>query len=279
MDAVTVVCGIMKMPAPTNDDPLSAKARSSILEGLGFTLIPNPEKPEAGPVVKYGAFLEAFRVALEKSPLASTNPHTKSDELVKKQGIQVKTSDLTIEEIYKVMDQNLPKYYRSTTDAFLKIKPRGGVLQMDDFARFMRSINLNLPEEKLRLMFDRYDVNKNGGLDAWEFIESFGPSINGHFDTSTSLFMGGKSKKKEGHALKEVQLNAEQTRDVILERLPFHYKSSTKAFLAAKVGEAARSRNHQTSHPPCSPTILPPCVHAHFLRIDCFSFLSVCREE
>ena len=45
------------------------------------------------------------------------------------------------------MEINLPKYYSSTTQAYLRMKPPGGVLLMKDFRRFMRSINLDLSPE------------------------------------------------------------------------------------------------------------------------------------
>lgn len=46
----------------------------------------------------------------------------------------------------KIMDQNLPKYYSSTTECYLRMKPPGGVMTIKDFRRFMRSINLELSE-------------------------------------------------------------------------------------------------------------------------------------
>jgi hypothetical protein len=51
------------------------------------------------------------------------------------------------------MDHNLPKYYSSTTEAYLRMKPPGGVLSMNDFRRFMRSINLDLSEDMEKELF------------------------------------------------------------------------------------------------------------------------------
>jgi Ca2+-binding EF-hand superfamily protein len=142
------------------------------------------------------------------------------------------------------MDENLPKYYSSTTDAYLKMKPPHGVFRLNDFARFMRSIGIDLTNDNviLKELFAEYDKNKNGHLDAWEFIACFGPSINGHSYSSTSLKFGDDKKhKKQSRELLEKPLDATQTRAIIAERLPLHYKSSTKAFLAAKGGVNKRS--------------------------------------
>ena len=242
VEAVSLVCEIMRVPAPVDFDHESVEARKEILADVGFKLSRNPVDPKGMKVVRYGNFLRAFKAALEKSPLAAENPYARSEAEHAHKHSTVKKSDLSIEEILKVMDQNLPKYYRSTTEAFLRMKPPGGILRIEDFGRFMRSINLDLPDEKLKELFLVYDKNGSGGLEAWEFIESFGPAINGHSAPSTSLDMGTKGRRREPKHLKEVQLTAEQTRDMIMARLPFHYKSSTKAFLAAKV--AAVSTPH-----------------------------------
>jgi len=171
----------------------------------------------------------------------SANPYIKSEEdhaaAVRK---RANKSDLTIDEILKAMDANLPKYYKSTTEAFLRMKPPGGIFRITDFARFMRSINLDLPDAKLQELFSTYDKDGSGGLEAWEFIESFGPSINGHADTNTSLAFTPQVVK-QSRALKEVPLSVEQVRTMIMGRLPLHYRSSTKAFLAAKGGVNPRS--------------------------------------
>jgi Ca2+-binding EF-hand superfamily protein len=184
---------------------------------------------------------QGFRDSLEKSPLVSANPYMKSEEdhaaAVRK---RANKSDLTIDEILKAMDANLPKYYKSTTEAFLRMKPPGGIFRIADFARFMRSINLDLPDAKLQELFSTYDKDGSGGLEAWEFIESFGPSINGHADTNTSLAFTPQVVK-QSRALKEVPLSVEQVRTMIMGRLPLHYRSSTKAFLAAKGGVNPRS--------------------------------------
>jgi Ca2+-binding EF-hand superfamily protein len=191
--------------------------------------------------VQYFTYKKGYRDALEKSPLVAVNPYVKSEAdhaaALKK---QVQKSDLTITEILKVMDANLPKYYKSTTEAFLRMKPPGGIFRIADFARFMRSINLDLADDKLQELFNTYDKDLSGGLEAWEFIESFGPSINGHADTNTSLAFT-PHVKKHSRALKEVPLSVEQVRAIILARLPLHYRSSTKAFLAAKGGANPRS--------------------------------------
>jgi len=232
-DAISIVCDILRVPAPVGEDHESVSARKEILEDVGFRILPDPVH---GEVVRYGPFLQAFRDALEKSPISATNPYTKGEaEHLKDAKKQIKKSDLTTKEIQKAMDENLPKYYRSTTEAFLRMKPPGGVLGIEDFARFMRTINLDLPDEKLHELFIKYDKNRSGGLEAWEFIDAFGPAINGHVDTSTSLFMPGLRPRREPKKLREIPLDAEQTRQLIMARLPFHYKSSTKAFLAAKV--------------------------------------------
>lgn len=53
----------------------------------------------------------------------------------------------------KIMDQNLPKYYSSTTECYLRMKPPGGVMTIKDFRRFMRSINLELSESMEKELF------------------------------------------------------------------------------------------------------------------------------
>jgi Ca2+-binding EF-hand superfamily protein len=237
-----LVCEILRIPAPLEPDRESTMARNEILKQVGFILQPHPEYLDGDLVVRYGPFLKAFRRGLEKSPLVASNPMVNSETervVTSKSKLISKGCDLTVPGILKIIDLNLPKYYRSTTEAFLRMKPPGGVFRIDDFARFMRSINVDLPDEKLQELFNVYDKNGNGGLDAWEFIERFGPAINGH--TSTSLFMAGKSNKREPTKLKQVQLNAEQVKELVMARLPFHFKSSTKAFLSAKGGVNPRS--------------------------------------
>ena len=53
--------------------------------------------------------------------------------------------------------------------------------------------------------------------------------------------MGGNSNLREPRKLKEAQLTPYDVRQIIMQRLPLHYRSSTKAFLSAKGGVNKRS--------------------------------------
>jgi hypothetical protein len=234
------VCDILRIPAPLGSDKQSTEARNQILAHCNFKIIQDPEHGNAE-VVEYGHFLKAFRQALRTSPLIATNPYVQSDaERSMMKQLVVKKTDMTFAEIAKAIDMNLPKYYRSTTEAYLKMKPPGGKMRLPDFARFMRSINLDVDDEMLEKMFKKYDKNHNGSIDAWEFFDGFGGSISGHKDDScTSLFMDKGSKPRKPIEAKAVNLTAEETCELIKARLPFHFRSSTKAFLAAKVSSSS----------------------------------------
>lgn len=238
MDAAAIICDILRIPNPSNLDQQSSDSRKKILTQCGFKLVPHPKNPKEK-VIEYGKFLKAFHRALRTTPLIASNPYVKSDieRSLNANKLNVLKSNMSKEEIVKAIDLNLPKYYRSTTEAFLRMKPPGGKMRIKDFGRFMRSINLDLTDDMLLQVFKEFDKNNNGALDAWEFFDGFGGSISGHKDTSTSLFMGNPLPFKEPKHIEEANLTAEQTCELIKARLPFHYRSSTKAFLAAKGGD------------------------------------------
>lgn len=235
LKAVSIICDILRIPAPLGPDKPSVESRKQILHHVNFKIESDPDNP-GEEVVEYGHFLKAFRQSLRTTPLIATNPYVKSDAERNMKKMTVTKTKMTFDEISKAIDLNLPKYYRSTTDAFLKMKPPGGKLKVGDFARFMRSINLDLDDDMLNKMFRKYDKNHNGAIDAWEFFECFGGAISGHKDdSSTSLFMDKVRAPKQAREMKVKDLTPKEVCELIKERLPFHFRSSTKAFLAAKV--------------------------------------------
>jgi len=239
--AAAIICDILRIPPPLGPDKQSSEARRQILTQNRFKVIPHPVNQNEY-VVEYGKFLKSFRAALRTTPLIASNPYVKSDfeRTMAANKENVKKNDMTKEEVVKAIDMNLPKYYRSTTEAYLRMKPPGGRMKLPDFGRFMRSINLDLDDSMLLTIFRNFDKNHNGAIDAWEFFDGFGGSISGHQDSSTSLCMD-KLPFKEPKQVKAVKLSASETCELIKQRLPLHFRSSTKAFLAAKGGADPRS--------------------------------------
>jgi hypothetical protein len=69
--AVTIICEILRLPAPTGDDFESMKACHEIIEDVEMKMKADPTDP-AQKVVKYGPFLKVRQTGRRRSSLRAT---------------------------------------------------------------------------------------------------------------------------------------------------------------------------------------------------------------
>jgi len=151
--------------------------------------------------------------------------------------------NLTAEEARQIVVKRLPYHFKSSRKAFLAAKagsdPRTNQLGFKDFSVFLRNMNVDIPDEAVRGLFQYLDNDNSGVLSAPEFIKAFGHSISGEQahdinDSSHLSFFNKRPDDRVHLAPPPHPWTFEEVKATLAQRLGTMHTSTSKAFFAAK---------------------------------------------